>query len=483
MTDEISETDIAELQAFLGLTTSGAETSPTPPPPPGFEDGPGESAEPRKPVAAAASSSKSHGLVNESDDNKVLVTFDDPTAPLLGVSSWDELDLPQAILDGIHEMGFVKPSKIQEWTLPIARAGGNVVAQAKNGSGKTAAFSIAMLMAVNPADRWPQAICICPTRELADQNLTVLRNLGKFTNFEYFLAVPQGERPPRKVEAQIIVGTPGKLQDLIKKRVIDSRWSKVLVLDEADIMVDSEQSMGAQVLSTRQLLAEELQVLLFSATWPEHVEQFARAMVPKANRITVEKEDLTLNTIMQTFIDVGSDASRKSEQLSNIYGALNIGQSIIFVNTRTGGFELAQLMQREGHSVSLICGTQKSGPEQLPLEQRDQIMAEFRTGVTKVLIATDVLSRGIDVPAVTLVVNYDLPLEVYQRRSNPKADFETYLHRIGRTGRFGLRGVALNLVTSSERPILDSIRDHYACTFTELTGDCEEVESLLRALR
>lgn len=238
--------------------------------------------------------------------------------------------------------------------------------------------------------------------------------------------------------------------------------------------------MGPQVLQIQQnLLPAEIQVLLFSATWPEHVARFAQNMVKKAYRITVQKEELSLNTITQTFIDVGDDDRKKTQLLSDLYGTMNIGQSIVFVNTRNKGFELAKMMQAEGHSVTLICGTQNTGPEKIDHAYRDRIMSEFRSGVTRVLIATDVLSRGIDVPAVTLVVNYEMPLNF--RTRGP--EYETYMHRIGRTGRFGLKGVAVNLVTSRERYLLDDIQQYYNKPMREISGDIEEMEGLLKGLR
>jgi len=160
---------------------------------------------------------------------------------------------------------------------------------------------------------------------------------------------------------------------------------------------------------------------------------------------------------------------------------LNVGQSIVFVNTRQMAFDLAKTMKNEGHAVTLICGTQKTGPEQIDIAYRDRIMNQFRTGVTKVLIATDVLARGIDVPAVTLVVNFEMPTSWAQGRGEP--DFETYMHRIGRTGRFGLRGVAVNFVSSQERQLMESIKNFYQCSIAQLSGDAEEMEALLKNLR
>lgn len=293
-----------------------------------------------------------------------------------------------------------------------------------------------------------------------------------------FLAVPQPERAPRSVAAHVVVGTPGKIQDLVKRKAIDSKWMRILVIDEADHMIDEDNQMGPQVMQIKNLLPAEMQVLLFSATWPDKVERFAQSMVSNAYRITVQKEDLTLNTITQTFLDVGDDPQKKASQLSDLYGAMNIGQSIIFVNTRNTAFELAKMMKNEGHSVSLICGTQKTGPEQVDHAYRDRVMTEFRSGVTRVLISTDVLARGIDVPAVTLVVNYELPMSW-----GKKPEFQTYIHRIGRTGRFGLRGVAVNLVTRQERGALDEIQTFYNCSMKQLGGDLEELEALLKGLR
>jgi len=384
------------------------------------------------------------------------------------------------VLDGIYELGFVKPSKIQEWALPIALSGENIVGQAQNGSGKTAAFALAMLLKCDVQTQGVQGLCVCPTRELALQNFDVISRLGKFTGLTLFLAVPQQERFPRSIDANILVGTPGKMMDLLKKRVADGRWTRIFVLDEADVLIDQDNQMAVQVTQIRNLLPDDLQVLLFSATWPEHVEQFARKMVPRANRIEVKKENLTLSTVKQTYIDVG-DEHKKTRQLCDLYGALNVGQSIIFVNTRKMAFDLAKSMKEEGHAVTLICGTQNSGPEQIDIAYRDRIMNQFRTGVTKVLVATDVLARGIDVPAVTLVVNYEMPTSWTHGRGEP--DYENYMHRIGRTGRFGLRGVAVNLISSHERQLMESVKNYYQCSITELSGDAEEMEALIKNLR
>mmetsp|Transcript_91220 Transcript_91220/g.175632 ORF Transcript_91220/g.175632 Transcript_91220/m.175632 type:complete len:492 (+) Transcript_91220:52-1527(+) len=483
--EEPTEEDLAELHAFLaGQSVSGLPDLPLPP---GFEDGPKDESSwgtttGSNTVHATASRNGQHGQGLWGESKAIVsVTHEDPSATHLAAKSWDEMTLPKEVLDGIFEMGFVKPSKIQEWALPLALKGGNIVGQAQNGSGKTAAFALAILLKCDVETQGLQGLCVCPTRELALQNHDVISRLGKFTGLTLFLAVPQEERLPRKINANIIVGTPGKTMDLLKRRVADGRWTKIFVLDEADVLIDEDNQMGPQVTQIRNLLPDDLQVLLFSATWPDRVEYFARKMVPCAHTIKVEKEDLTLSTIKQTYIDVGDGEHKKIRQLCDLYGALNVGQSIIFVNTRQMAFDLAKTMKGEGHAVTLICGTQKTGPEQIDIAYRDRIMNQFRNGVTKVLIATDVLSRGIDVPAVTLVVNYEMPTSWTQGRGEP--DFEVYMHRIGRTGRFGLRGVAVNLISTHERQLMESIKNYYKCSITELSGDAEEMEALIKNLR
>jgi len=254
----------------------------------------------------------------------------------------------------------------------------------------------------------------------------------------------------------------------------------MLVLDEADVMINEQNRMGAEVFEIRALMPEELQILLFSATWPRDVEVFAEKLIPRATKIEVKKEDLTLSTITQLYINCGRGDDKKTEVLFDLYASMNIGQCIIFVNSRVVGFSLAKKMKEAKYAVSLICGTQSSGPEKIDAARRDTIMDEFRRGVTKVLISTDLLSRGIDVPAVTLVINYGLPV-CHSQRDAPET--ETYIHRIGRTGRFGLKGIAINLITENEMPTLEKIKRHYNCSIEELPHDIEKIEDKVKSLR
>lgn len=393
-------------------------------------------------------------------------------------ATFEHLGLGENLLRGVYEMGFVKPSKIQAAALPLISSGQNMIGQAQNGSGKTATFSLALLCALNIADERPQAVCLCPTRELARQNESVISQLGVYLPVQTLCVIPTQDRIPRNAKCHVIIGTPGKVLDMAKKRIIDVSSVKVFVLDEADMMLDQENNMGPQVTQIRRLMPNEVQVLFFSATYPDDVRAFAENLVPRAVSIKVKKTDLTVSSVAQMYMRCENE-NDKFNKLTALYSAMNVGQSVIFVNQRKKAFTLAKRMQEAGFAVSLICGTQATGEERMDPALRDQVMDEYRNGVTKVLIATDVLSRGIDVPQVTLVVNYDIPVNYTDRG----VDMETYLHRVGRTGRFGLRGVAVNLLTDRERPMVDQICSFFACQIEQMEEDYEALEERLKMLR
>ena len=404
------------------------------------------------------------------------------------VKSWDELTLKPEIRRALVEVGFVKPSVIQETALPlIITHRRNLIAQAKNGSGKTASFTLGLLSVVDAAIPKTQAIVLSPTRELAKQNLDVISRLGKFCGLTTQLVVPMAEGLPTSGNAQgegpqVLSGTPGKVLELLRKRIINGKSVSMFVCDEADVMISPENNMGVQVSNIRSLLNPQVQVLLFSATYPESVRRFAHQIVPKAAKIEVKTTDLTISTIWQVYIDSATEAN-KFNVLSDLYAIMNVGQSIIFVNSRNTAFELAKKMKEGGHSVSLICGSSKSasGHEMADPKMRDQVLDEFRSGVSKVLISTDVLARGIDVPAVTLVINYQLPIN-YEGPDRNGVNFETYLHRIGRTGRFGQKGVAVNLVTPEETHKIKSIEQFYNCEIEKIEADIDVLETRLKEI-
>eukprot|EP00392_Amoebophrya_sp_AT5.2_P000834 g836.t1 len=407
---------------------------------------------------------------------------------LLSADSWDSLQLSKELMEGIAGMNYIRPSRIQAAALPLIcpPKSKNMIGQAANGSGKTATFSLGMLSQIDPKLNAPQALVMAPTRELAIQTEEVVGKLGKFMGVKVLKILPQGERIEKgRCEHQICVGTPGRIYDVVKKRILNVDKIRVFILDEADVMLDQENQMGRDVASVRKWLPTEAQVLFFSATYPEHVRDFAKSIVPNAAKITVKNEDLSIETIL-SFYQPCKDNDEKYQALKEIYAHLNVGQSIIFMNSRKTAYEASVRLKKDGYAVSLICGTQQVGPEKIDPAHRDRVMDEFRRGITKVLVATDVLARGIDVPAVTLVVNYEIPVAWSHgtRAADRNAAGETYLHRTGRTGRFGMKGIAVNLVSPHENQLMDNIQKQFNIKeITNLDGDYELLEERLKAAR
>ncbi|KAJ8324055.1 hypothetical protein BDV3_002050 [Batrachochytrium dendrobatidis] len=385
----------------------------------------------------AVSTAKTNGLIPDNPEKEVVVTFADETsssALYQSVSSFEDLGLHENLLKGIYGMGYQRPSKIQAKALPLLLMNPpkNMIGQSQAGTGKTAAFVLTMLTRVDPSIQAPQAICLAPARELARQILDNAREMGKYTTITTSHAIKDSIKKDEKVTSQIIIGTPGTVADLIKRRALDCRQIKIFVLDEADNMLD-QQGLGDQSIRVKNLMPKGCQLVLFSATFSETVRQFAVKFAPNANSISLRQEELSVDSIKQFYMDCKSE-EHKAEVLCAIYGLLTIGQSIIFVRKRSDADMLKNKMISQGHAVSALHGKHEA-------EDRDKAMDDFREGRSKVLITTNVLARGIDILQVNLVINYDVPLDM-----NNRPDSETYLHRIGRTGRFGRQGVSINFV-------------------------------------
>lgn len=280
----------------------------------------------------------------------------------------------------------------------------NLIGQAQSGSGKTATFALGMLFRVDVNLKAPQALCVGPTRELVRQIMAVVKAMGKYIGVDTFLAIP-GEDVARgeQIQAQVVVGTPGRVEGLIKKKQLDTRHIKIFVLDEADVMVSEDGMRDRSVAIKKMIKNHSCQYLLFSATYADEVRDFAQRMVPDHNIITVKKEKLTLDGIKQFWIDCGSK-DNKFKVLSDIFAVLTIGKCVIFVQSRETAKELTKRMRANGHAVGILHGAD------MAREVRDQVIDEFRAGTTNVLITTNVLARGIDVAGVSLVVNFDIPL-------------------------------------------------------------------------
>uniref|UniRef100_A0A8I6GG37 RNA helicase n=1 Tax=Rattus norvegicus TaxID=10116 RepID=A0A8I6GG37_RAT len=393
-------------------------------------------------VVDLAANSLLNKLIRQSlveSSHRVEVLQKDPSSPLYSVKTFEELRLPQ-----------------------------NLIAQSQSGTGKTAAFVLAMLSRVNALELFPQCLCLAPTYELALQTGRVVERMGKFcVDVEVMYAI-RGNRIPRgtDVTKQIVIGTPGTVLDwCFKRKLIDLTKIRVFVLDEADVMIDT-QGFSDQSIRIQRALPSECQMLLFSATFEDSVWQFAERIIPDPNVIKLRKEELTLNNIRQYYV-LCENRKDKYQALCNIYGGITIGQAIIFCQTRRNAKWLTVEMMQDGHQVSLLSG-------ELTVEQRASIIQRFRDGKEKVLITTNVCARGIDVKQVTIVVNFDLPVN-----QSEEPDYETYLHRIGRTGRFGKKGLAFNMIEVDKLPLLMKIQDHFNSSIKQLDPeDMDEIEKI-----
>lgn len=394
----------------------------------------------------------------QSKGDRLKVIQADKSSHLSSAKTFQELNLPDHLLKALFGMGFDRPSAIQEEALPriLAEPPRNVIGQAQSGSGKTAAFCLGMLYRIQvdtPATT--QALCVTPTRELAVQifTKTVAPMAANMKGLKVQLAL-SGEQIARgkSVDAHMLVGTPGKVVDWLKRKIIKTQTIKVFVLDEADEMVGADGHRANSMLIKKQL-PRDCQCLFFSATFPPEVVRFADKLVFNPDKILIEAgpDSLVLDIIKQLWVDTQGYDGGKLQFLADIYSLLTIGQSIVFVGTKRDADNVHRTLTANGYSCSLLHG-------QVDNAERDATMDSFRDGESNVLITTNLLARGVDVDNVCLVVNYDVPVD-----KNGGPDFETYLHRIGRTGRFGRKGTAINLIADQRAiEVLAAIEAHFS---------------------
>ncbi|KAG2013818.1 ATP-dependent rRNA helicase RRP3, variant 2 [Coprinopsis cinerea AmutBmut pab1-1] len=362
--------------------------------------------------------------INPGDDKLVF----ESSEAISTVSTFDDLGLKEDLLRGIYAYNFEKPSAIQQRAiLPIIQ-GRDVIAQAQSGTGKTATFSISILQSIDVTVRETQALVLSPTRELATQIQSVILALGDYMNVQCHACIGGtsiGE-DIRKLEygQHVVSGTPGRVFDMIRRRSLRTRNIKMLVLDEADELLNK--GFKDQIYDVYRYLPPATQVVLLSATLPYDVLEMTTKFMTDPIRILVKRDELTLEGIKQFFVAVEKE-DWKFDTLCDLYDTLTITQAVIFCNTRRKVDWLTEKMRASNFTVSSMHG-------EMVQKERDAIMAEFRSGTSRVLITTDVWARGIDVQQVSLVINYDLP-----------ANRENYIHRIGRSGRFGRKGVAINV--------------------------------------
>jgi superfamily II DNA/RNA helicase len=375
----------------------------------------------------------------------------------LKFKSFDDMEfLNYDLMRGIFDYGFQNPSKIQNLTIQDIYDGYDIIAQSQSGTGKTGAFTIGALSVIDITQNHPQVLILATTRELATQIHFVISNISKFMDIKIALAIGgtqmsnDNNRNPYKHirNSHIIIGTPGRVYDYINRKAFNPKKLKMFVMDEADALLKND--FVEQVQNIFNELDEACQVIIFSATYTDEILEIADSITSEPKKkILIKYEDLSVDLIKQYKVDVQKD-NFKYSTLADLYTKLQIGQCIIFVNSISTANYLEKRLMKDGFGVSKIHG-------ELDSNTRNNVLKDFRTGLIRVLIATDVLSRGIDVEQIGIVINYDLP-----------RDHAQYLHRIGRSGRFGKIGVAINFITQQDYYSLKLIEEHYKITINSM---------------
>ena len=370
--------------------------------------------------------------------------------------SFDKMSLDDSLLKGIYTYGFEEPSNIQKKSIVPITNKRDIIAQAQSGTGKTASFIIGttqLLINLNKPELMNQALILAPTRELAIQIKNVTSELIKFTSFKNDIFIG-GTHNSRNITNQISIGTPGRIYDLMNRNILPSENVQLLVLDEADEMLSRGFKDQINVILER--LSKTAQVVLFSATMPIDILQLTERFMNNPLKILVPTDDLTLEGIRQYYVAMEKE-EHKIDTLCDIYKVIKITQCIIYTNSKKKTEIISKILNEEGFPVNFMHGG-------LMQDERKRIMDDFRSGRIKILITTDILSRGIDIQQVSLVINYDLPKEK-----------ETYIHRIGRSGRFGRKGTVINFISVYDITALKTIEQFYNTTILTLPENVESV--------
>jgi translation initiation factor 4A len=371
-------------------------------------------------------------------------------------NSWDSLDLEPDILRGIYSYGFEKPSPIQSKAIYPIMKGYDIIAQAQSGTGKTAAFAVGALSRVNITDNYNQVIIMAPTRELAQQISAVITSLScmaqgiRIKTIIGGSSIDEDASEMRESPPHIIVGCPGRIYDMIRRRHINANKLKLVILDEADEMLSS--GFKEQVYNIFQYLNKTVQIALFSATLPNNIFQITDKFMRDPVKICVKAESLTLEGIKQYFVAVEDDR-QKYLTLKDLYQYISMSQCIIYANSVKRVIDLYEAMKEDNFPVSCIHSN-------MDKVERENAFKSFRTGSARVLISSNVTARGIDIQQVSIVINFDLPRDVHN-----------YLHRIGRSGRWGRKGTGINFITRRDIIKMREIETYYSTQIEELPGD------------
>ena len=374
------------------------------------------------------------------------------TADLKCYETFDDMNLEDDLARGVCSYGFERPSKIQSYAIIPMKENRDILAQSQSGTGKTGAFVVGSLSCVNKSLQAPQVLVLCPTRELAQQTEKVARAIGQYIDLKVLSATGgnqvRNDSAALRAGAQFIVGTPGRIYDLIRRGDLKLDDMRVVILDEADQML--EDLFAEQVKCIMDFkFPPKTQLALFSATMPADVLALAEKLLQSPVRILLPPDEVTLKGIDQFHVALPRE-EWKFDALLDIYQHLKINQALIYVNKRQKAEQLAKKMSESGFTLECIHG-------EMDVAERKKRMDDFRAGNVRVLISTDLLARGIDVQQVSVVVNFELP-----------TNRENYIHRIGRSGRFGRKGMAINLVSGDEVAMMADIEKYYSTTIPQL---------------
>lgn len=372
------------------------------------------------------------------------------------IDNWDEFDIKPDLLRGIYGHGFEKPSPIQRKAIKPIVDGKDIIAQAQSGTGKTATFTIGALSKVELEKNETQVLVLSPTRELSKQTANVMLSIGgmmKDLRVQVIVggsSIDEDSAFMKNNIPHVIAGCPGRVYDMIRRNHINVKTVKIVVLDEADEMLST--GFKEQVYNIFQHFKNDVQVALFSATLPPYIDNITSKFMRDPVRVTVKTEQLTLEGISQYFIAVEDDM-QKYATVKDLYKFMSLSQCIIYCNSVKRVSDLYDAMMEDGFPVCRIHSSMEKA-------DRDKAFTEFRIGSSRVLISSNVTARGIDIQQVSCVINFDIPKDVH-----------TYLHRIGRSGRWGRKGTGINLITRRDTSKLKEIEEYYSCQINELPAN------------
>ena len=372
---------------------------------------------------------------------------------------WSDMNLKENLLRGIYSHGFENPSPIQKKGIIPILTGRDVIAQAQSGTGKTGAFSVSTLQCVDETLNEVQGLLLAPTRELAIQIHDVISKLGTFIEnmkCSLFIGGRSMDQDMKELERkpQIVVGTPGRVHDLIRRRKLVTKSVKLLVIDEADEMLSA--GFKEQVYHIFQFLGSKVQVALFSATLPNEIQSLTEKFMRDPIKILVKTESVTLEGIKQYYVALENDA-QKYETLKDLFECISVSQCIIYCNSITRVSDLCEALCKDNFPVCCI----HSGMEKT---EREKAYKEFTNGGSRVLISSNLTARGIDVQQVSTVINFDIPKDIH-----------TYIHRIGRSGRWGRKGMGINFITQRDIRKIREIEQYYETQIEEMPASISNI--------